>query len=586
MQKFALWLGIGLSLVLFVGAIEAATPDNHIPDFYQEPGAQPERDYSLGADGTESIDPFSGMLRLTYTDLSLPGNGGLDLNIVRNYQNIQGVTGIVGQDFLADPTTTGNNWSIHMGRVLSIDSLIAGAGSCPSSNVNGDRNPVLELADGSKQVLFDADAGSGYEFISQQFWRADCISTGGLEVLAPDGTRYVFDQFRRYRDVSDANTPVEETHAWHVSLIEDRNGNTLSVSYQPGDWALIDEVNASDGRLVRFTYTPVPNTNRFLLTQIQAFPGGSDQQTWTYSYTDVPNQLVPHQFLTQVDGPENLTWTYEYYGLAAGQPEPIAAYSLRRVISPYGGTTDYTYQHIDVSAASSLFVDIVAVATKTTSGPDITSGVWSWNFFTQAGTNDDFTEVTTPVNRELYRHCGARAGNAGDCPLLEGSLLEKSIFETSGSTPLQTETYTWELQQVAQQIDRRPSRNYASGPASAPRLVRRTVERDSELYNTQYSNYDQFNNPGQIDEYTGTPGSVPSNNANPFAGDLSRTTTRSYIVDQSAWILHLPEDDNSTEYFATQVLNVPMILRGILKQSDVMGMKPVSIISQRVIYNA
>ena len=34
----------------------------------------------------EKIDPYTGHLSLTYKDIELPGNGGLDLEIYRTYQ--------------------------------------------------------------------------------------------------------------------------------------------------------------------------------------------------------------------------------------------------------------------------------------------------------------------------------------------------------------------------------------------------------------------------------------------------------------------------------------------------------------------
>ena len=40
----------------------------------------------------EKIDPYTGSLSLTYTDLTLPGNGGLDLSIVRTYRNTRDLT--------------------------------------------------------------------------------------------------------------------------------------------------------------------------------------------------------------------------------------------------------------------------------------------------------------------------------------------------------------------------------------------------------------------------------------------------------------------------------------------------------------
>lgn len=37
---------------------------------------------------SENVDPFSGILTLTHTDLHLPGNGGLDVNVMRTYNSM------------------------------------------------------------------------------------------------------------------------------------------------------------------------------------------------------------------------------------------------------------------------------------------------------------------------------------------------------------------------------------------------------------------------------------------------------------------------------------------------------------------
>ncbi len=37
---------------------------------------------------SENVDPFSGILTLSHTDLHLPGNGGLDVNVMRTYNSM------------------------------------------------------------------------------------------------------------------------------------------------------------------------------------------------------------------------------------------------------------------------------------------------------------------------------------------------------------------------------------------------------------------------------------------------------------------------------------------------------------------
>ena len=55
----------------------------------------------------EEIDPYSGTLSLTHKDVSLPGNGGLDLDIYRTYRT----------DRSTGYTVLGSRWDTHFGRV-------------------------------------------------------------------------------------------------------------------------------------------------------------------------------------------------------------------------------------------------------------------------------------------------------------------------------------------------------------------------------------------------------------------------------------------------------------------------------------
>ncbi|MGP1693676.1 MAG: hypothetical protein ACTS6O_14355, partial [Giesbergeria sp.] len=73
-------------LCLFVMAYGAAGAQEVIPDFYREPGLQANRNY-INQSNHEDIDPFTGSLQHHYVDLHIPGNGGLDLKIIRSYNS-------------------------------------------------------------------------------------------------------------------------------------------------------------------------------------------------------------------------------------------------------------------------------------------------------------------------------------------------------------------------------------------------------------------------------------------------------------------------------------------------------------------
>jgi len=132
-----------------------------------------------------------------------------------------------------------------------------------------------------------------------------------------------------------------------------------------------------------------------------------------------------------------------------------------------------------------------------------------------------------------------------ECLALEGTLLRKEIYEVTGTSPLQVETYLWNAKPIVLQLDSRPTRNYIRGPGSSRRLLQRTIERDGEFYTTRYSDFDDFDNVGQVVEYTGpvkpydSPGQIPSANHDPLVGPTMRTMEYVYEPNTTKWLLRL-----------------------------------------------
>ena len=71
---------------MLFAAAAAAQAQEVIPDFYREPGIQPNRDF-VNQSHHENIDPFTGSLQRHYVDIRIPGNGGLDLKVIRSYNS-------------------------------------------------------------------------------------------------------------------------------------------------------------------------------------------------------------------------------------------------------------------------------------------------------------------------------------------------------------------------------------------------------------------------------------------------------------------------------------------------------------------
>src|ERR1043166_145772 len=103
--------------VLFAISVElAGAVVGHADAFFDATGFQPNRAY-FSQLPYEHIDPLSGNLILTFTDLSLPGPAGLDLRIQRTYNShFWSSYGGVNQNI--EDTWAGIGWTLHMGRVL------------------------------------------------------------------------------------------------------------------------------------------------------------------------------------------------------------------------------------------------------------------------------------------------------------------------------------------------------------------------------------------------------------------------------------------------------------------------------------
>jgi hypothetical protein len=167
----------------FVALAPPASAQTQAPDYYREPGLYPGRDY-VNQHFAEYIDPFTGGLKLSYVDLFIPGNGGLDIRIQRSYTVPQ------GKPPALRPNPYGLGWSMHFGRVLKS----ANANFCIDTNAQSTLdNPVLELADGTRKLFMNAAGyfGSGaVNWITQDYWLGRCDSGGNLTVFSPQGEAY------------------------------------------------------------------------------------------------------------------------------------------------------------------------------------------------------------------------------------------------------------------------------------------------------------------------------------------------------------------------------------------------------------
>lgn len=481
---------LGMSFLLGTGA----TAQEVIPDFYKEPGINPNRSY-VNQNFNEHIDPFSGGLQLHYTDIHIPGNGKFDLSVIRSYNS----SSVAWLNPAIYDSLAGVGWNVHFGRVLKKSSDI-----CNTSATTVASNPVVEMPDGGRHLLAFT-GGTAPLALSNQRWRADCFGSGaGMTVYSPDGTRYDMNH------MVNVSVGPATMYAWYTTRITDRNGNFATVNYASGASPEITSITTNDGRSVSFTYADSGLASRRILT----ITGPS--QTYNYGYTAIAG-VTGKYFLTSVTRPGGTSWGYAYNGEAGGA---AGAYLLNQVTYPEGGRINYTYDFVYFDSSSNPMSRSSVVKTKTLSS----GGTWSFAYTPGSFNVYDTTTVTTPSGTIVYKHIGPNYSSSGTVWMV-GLLMSKQI----GS--IHTETNTWTKQKVSSQNNMRPGAfltKVDTGEVNVPVLSSRTIVRDGATHSTTFSAFDTYGNPGTITE-TGPNGG-------------NRTTTVTYFINASKWIINQVKD--------------------------------------------
>ena len=379
------WKMVFITVFLLVMGRSFAGVEGTMPDLYSELVPEGTRD-KVATNVVENIDPFSGGLTLSHEDLVVPGNGGLDIKIQRIYnsnnvyqsRNLNGAAGPNLVDLL-ERTPTGLGWTLHFGKVTRDISQI-GCSPIINEELDNLNNPIFEAPDGSQQILHYNDSGqSGINapWVTKNHWVAYCTSGGGFEVISPEGLRYIMGFQTDATQVYGGAVSMD--HVWYTTRVIDPNGNYYNISYNSnstGNNPVFDEINASDGRRIDFTYRDVSNDTRVRLDTIKLFGG----PTWRYYYSTLSN-YPGHYILDRVVRPDGLDWEYTYFNKTEGSAGDNL---LDKITYPYGATTRYTYGYECMGYTDcTTFTDraySMVVTSKTNGGRDVSAGVWSYNY--------------------------------------------------------------------------------------------------------------------------------------------------------------------------------------------------------------
>ncbi|WP_291061455.1 hypothetical protein, partial [Hyphomonas sp.] len=517
----------------------------------------------------DSIDPDTGGLNFSHTDVSIPGNFGLEVAVRRNMSQ--------GWKYHSSVSAEFGNWWLEVPKVTQlIPEEGVTAFACAnqqqpetiSITINGSSGgepvevqvPYRDYSDGlhlhvpgqgSKMILRELTGtqwAAGTAMATADNWIFKCrapsantLTYEGLTAHSPSGDEYIFDrvEFVKAPDgVARNQGSFGRTYFTLLATqVTDASGNTVSYNYD--NLNRLTSISASDGRLITLSYSGSSK----LISSVTA-----NGRTWNYAYAPGPQ-------LSQVTLPDSKTWTFDLEGMAV-TPEPGSCSTSDRTLTvthPYGMTGTFVLSETKhwkkISVLKNLagicygtdieqgtldwpYFETMSVKSKTLSGTGYPSSTWNWAYegwngqgYQTAGGEQKWTEMTDPLGRKTrWFHSRVHDGSENQ--------LEK-VEARSGTTVLSTVTNSFVSETGI-------GTTYIFGPTAklgqgTPRHPAGAVTvQDGDTYTSTYA----YNTDQASATYSfGYPTSV---SASTSTSTSPRTTVTAYEHNKTKWVLGLP----------------------------------------------
>lgn len=278
------------------------------------PGYRPHNNGIFG----DSTDEYTGTTTFKHTDVSIPGNFAIPVEVSRYYdpsKNVNGYKSGFGTWSLLIPSITtvvakdatikdinypyrSEKWHydrcsgglrgpirLHPNALSTSDTLL------PSDYASG---VYLHTFDGSSKKLLEPESVSEFggttpKYMTKDYWKFNCLSSikngvgEGFVASSPSGLTYIFDYLYYYDDPSILSTPeiLQTAQAvLYVSEIRDLAGNWVKYSYGTHGPT---RIYSSDGRDIAINYNSTG-------TIASVVANGS--RTWQYTYINTSLQKV------------------------------------------------------------------------------------------------------------------------------------------------------------------------------------------------------------------------------------------------------------------------------------------------------
>lgn len=494
MKKLGVALMLGLSAVLAVQNVSAQ--DVAIEEWEKRQNAE-DRLRAFGDDLLgDGIDPHTGSLVFTQTDVSLPGNFSLPVEITRRrsqgFVYEDGVDAEFGDWELVVPRLkvtsafhwTGNRCSNSFS--TSFPWKYAGGSNVYRRDQYSNGLSADIPGYGQQQLVENPQGGQwpgAAEYVTTGNWYFDCTtaSDGGQGFLghAPDGSVYKFTKYIS-RNAKDMDTTGSTRVGRFVEIlavteVTDVTGNWVKYDYSVS--GNLTRIHSSDGREITLSY------NGNLISSVTA-----NGRTWSYGYQrstyDFPlwswddGKQAIGQALKTVTLPDGRNWSFNLDKMssetspAPNCPKPLMTVSvthpsgvngtfkfreqehrhlfqqqIRRSSRcpnrepPIPGETQPVYPLVDV-----VTTKVLSVTEKTLSGPNIPTATWTYEYEqdtgpsgSSSGDRTNWTKVTGPGVHLTYFHTWNTEPTGG-------SLVKKETRASAGGPVLETIENTFTLE--------------------------------------------------------------------------------------------------------------------------------------------
>jgi len=429
--------GLLLSLLLLLLPTLLLAQDSATPQMEYRKLQRPSD--AIGALGFElfgeETDFYTGQTSFKATDISLPGNSGLPVQLSRKKS-------VVEEDGFA-PLTKIGDWELDVPTIEGIFSTTSGwvvSGASPNNRCSqGNGQPATVLLNGETfyaneywhgtQMSIPGAGGqdlllsqattqnrptSPSRWTTKNHWLIDCLATlqsggsgEGFVATSPDGTKYFFNKMiKRAAILNSARikrvigpsptggnisvTLYRQKIFLAITSVQDRFGNTVSYTYNTnGD---LTNISSSDGRAITLVYTSGKLTSA-------TTSDGANTRTWQYFYATDGK-------LSSVKQPDNTSWIYQstgsmYTGGSNVYADPEVVFSpcydsaegalltgdvfTYTITHPSGAVGAFAYTPKIRGKSHAMFCDdkegvYLSLSKKTISGPGQATSLWTYSY--------------------------------------------------------------------------------------------------------------------------------------------------------------------------------------------------------------